>query len=193
MSEPSYCLLWIDRWWPWGDPWWGCLTTGSWAAWIQAVFSVVAIGASAYLMTRQHRMQIQSDRAREMEDVRWVADLLTLAAFKLKTLNEYLQSGQRFDVYRHEIYDHDHIDRMVEAIGALGQRDAPVGSLVLVLIGAQHAYASMWRNLGQHLGNKEMGIYDEQFDKLRKRAGEWHHAVQVAAESFNAYIERHSH
>ena len=46
IKSDEYCFLWID--------WWAtCLTKSEWAAWIQAIFSILAIFGSAYIANRQ--------------------------------------------------------------------------------------------------------------------------------------------
>jgi hypothetical protein len=42
MNPPEFCLLGIN-WWPL------CMAKGEWASWVQAVFSVVAIGAAIWI------------------------------------------------------------------------------------------------------------------------------------------------
>ncbi len=75
---PEYCLLWIDH-------WSTCLTKGEWASWAQAVFSVLAIGASVGIVLWQHHRDRREQARRVAEaDLRVVDDVSQCLTHLLK-------------------------------------------------------------------------------------------------------------
>lgn len=72
-NAAEYCLLWI-RWWP------ICMTKSEWASWMQAVFSVAAIGAAFFAAWNQRRLEKAdaAGRARVRAEIAGTALLLRL-------------------------------------------------------------------------------------------------------------------
>lgn len=71
----EYCLLWID--------WWGtCLAKSEWAAWVQAIGALVAIGSAYWIGKSQQRAAEAIEAARKRD-----ADLRTLQSIMLMAQN----------------------------------------------------------------------------------------------------------
>lgn len=87
MSDPSYCLLWVD-WWP------VCMTKQEWAAWVQAIGTVAAViaGAAAiYWQVRTQRQHVRADRvAAETELVTTTAEILRSAQASIRVAQSAL-------------------------------------------------------------------------------------------------------
>lgn len=81
---PEYCLLWINH-------WSACMTKAEWSGWVQAIFSVVAIVATALIVNYQQKAQRLAERnaivRRELEEVEMLRDVLQGAASRYR---EYL-------------------------------------------------------------------------------------------------------
>lgn len=56
----EYCLFYA-QWWPL------CMSRAEWAAWLQAVFSVIAIAAAVYVPWKQHKMALRQRDEAEVE------------------------------------------------------------------------------------------------------------------------------
>lgn len=68
-QAPEYCLFWIDH-------WALCMPRADWAAWVQAVGSVVAILVAVAVASQQYRSNLKTERGRDAGPIDALAYLL---------------------------------------------------------------------------------------------------------------------
>lgn len=189
-QTPSYCLFWAHKWWPLGDPWWLCMDTQSWAAWVQAFGSILAILGSAGIGWWLHRLQVRAERVRtvstHLDEVRRTAGLLRFAAIKVGNMHRRMGSVAEFNTYYSEIARHDYVPQMHQGIGMLTDKDAPTASLLMLLIAAQEAFNDFYT-----LFQRIRFLVDEG-DRVageKVRVTKLLSAVELAADEFDRYID----
>lgn len=189
LQQPSYCLFWAHQWWPFGDPWWLCMDTQNWAAWVQAFGSILAILGSAWIGWWLHKMQVRAERIRLVEahigEVRRTASLLRYAALKIGNMATRMSSVDELAAYFDDIGHHDFIPQLHRGMECLGEKDAPTAFTLMLLIGAKEAFDHFHQVFRQ--GRLAKGD-DEFLATRRARVLKLLNVVELAADEFDRYI-----
>jgi len=164
----------------------------AWAAWAQAIGSILAIFGSAWIGWWLHKLQVRADRTRtataHLEDVRRTASLLRFAAKKVRTMHEHMASETKIRTYLSHVAPFDHLPQMHRAIQCLTEKDAPTASLLMLLIGAQEAYDLAY----QRYASRGLNIYEvHDWKGLTTLIDKSADRVELAASEFEDYITRH--
>lgn len=188
-QPPSYCLFWAHQWWPFGDPWWLCMDTQNWAAWVQAFGSILAILGSAWIGWWLHQMQVRAERIRQLvahlDEVCRTASLLRFAALKIGNMQRCMGSQDEFRSYFDEVGPHDYIPQMQRGLGYLSDKEAPTASLLMLLIAAKESFDN-FHSLYKHA--KHGDFYEGYLEDMRPRVLQYLTAVELAADEFDRYI-----
>lgn len=89
MEQPAteYCFLAIN--------WWStCMTKAEWSGWVQAVGSIAAIVAAAWIASAQHRKAVAADRARRINQLETGARVLHEAGELVRSCRAMATEGR---------------------------------------------------------------------------------------------------
>lgn len=131
---PEYCFLWINH-------WATCMTKSEWSGWMQAVFSVAAIAASAVLLLAQfrlHRMTARDDLLRSrQESALGLAQTLEEASGRIRRALGLFNSGRTLDPD-----DFEELVVACDVVRSLNDSTAPTVNLRVVW---RHAQSTLTR------------------------------------------------
>ena len=189
-QPPSYCLFWAHQWWPFGDPWWLCMDTQNWAAWVQAFGSILAILGSAWIGWWLHNLQVQTNRqnaiSAHLDDVRRTANLLRSAAVKVRTMHKATKSKESLDRYNPELVHQEHLPQMHKAIHFLTEDDAPTADLLMQLIEAQESFDVAYKlQRGQVIGT----VLDHERESIQRRLLNEADKMDAVVNAFDKYVK----
>lgn len=110
----EYCLLWTDI----------CLASDTWAAWAQAVFSVLAIVVAIWIPTGM---------ARAVRKDRYYAIVYLITAVEQRAMQLTKSIGDR-KILAGSVGRDEEFDRLVEAIKSIPTHDLPESGLIIPLL-----------------------------------------------------------
>lgn len=134
--------------------WQSSLSISDWAAWVQALGSVGAIGAAAMVMWWQHHLQIDTDERRALEQeaasLLLIVDVMRTAADRLKHAHASIGTFETSRTYFAHMFEAAEFDLIQAALVA--GRAPPMSSakLTLAFLSAEAAVGtacSLLRNL----------------------------------------------
>lgn len=149
---PEFCFLWIEH-------WSTCMAKEHWAAWVQAIFSVVAIAAAVALSYWQWSRDRTRETAREREAARLQMGNVIVLVSKAYTMmlsiprpgTELTKAISYFEKLRI-----DDFDRLSELLASIGFRDVPDSGALIHLLDLRktfndvRGYASLVRSHIRH-------------------------------------------
>jgi hypothetical protein len=103
MAVKEYCLLWQQ---------WACLPSSEWAAWTQAIFSVVAIGVAPWLARSAERDRVkQNDKLVSIFSGEVLFALH--AMIHLSSIQNWKEWNRQADKLKHALGAYERIDHMI--------------------------------------------------------------------------------
>jgi hypothetical protein len=166
MASVDYCLFWID----WSAM---CMDKAEWAAWAQAIFSVVAIGASAWIASAQTRREEARRRKDQANLIRSKARLGHFIYQAVKAVRDAHQAGIGQSGAANVSHHVDHFNAFAKSLESLALTECGDPLEMEALSNAQQAV----KQLGFPMANCGLQWPEGRFEFVDRYLGDLQEAV----------------